>query len=372
MATDLAGWEIWLGDPQGFRVAQASNILSLDCARVINDIGAFALTLPGDFDPRYIIRDGIVEILRNPGAGVARWVSVGFIRAITYAEDARGEDVIILEGPDQNDLLNRRIVAYAAGSAQAEKTDFADDMMKDIIRENMGSGAIAARDWSSYNFGVAADLGAAPSITKGFAWRNVLKVLRDISASSESAGTRLYFDLQPYMATTTQVGFSFITSTEQLGVDRTGADQIIFSKEWGNLSDPELLFDYTREENYIYVGGQGEEAARDIVEVSDSPRIGMSIWNRREAFEDARHVTYSATAELEAVGNAALAAGKPQLRFRGKLLNTPQTRYGIDWEFGDKVVVSYRGFQYDTHIRAVSFHVDKNGEQIFARFEVLE
>ena len=119
----------------------------------------------------------------------------------------------------------------------------------------------------------------------------------------------------------------------------------------------------------MYTGGQGEEAEREIVEVSDAARIGMSPWNRREGFADARNE--STTAGVTAKGNEVLAAGRPRLRFSASLKDTELARYGMEWEFGDRVTASYRGRQFDGMIKAVTIGVDGD-ESIGARIEVEE
>jgi len=122
------------------------------------------------------------------------------------------------------------------------------------------------------------------------------------------------------------------------------------------------MYDYTREANYIYGGGQGEGSDRTISEQSDDTRIGSSVWNRREKFADARNETTS-----NGVANRAeevLNENKPFKRFTGKLLDTPQSRYGVDWFFGDKVEVSYRGIQFQGIAKAMKIKLDKEGNEI--------
>ena len=51
-------------------------------------------------------------------------------------------------------------------------------------------------------------------------------------------------------------------------------------------------------------------------------------------------------------------------------LDTRGTRFGRDWNFGDKVVARYRGFEFDAIIRAVTISVNGQGEEtVQARLE---
>ena len=89
----------------------------------------------------------------------------------------------------------------------------------------------------------------------------------------------------------------------------------------------------------------------------------------REGFRDARHLT--ATGSLTDEARVAVRAGEPQLTFRGKLKDTPQTRYGQHWFYGDKVKIHYAGRKLDARITGIEVTVYDNGdESIFARYEI--
>jgi hypothetical protein len=361
-------YEVWLCDQYGRRLTILDNLIGFDIVKVVNDVSYCSVTLPGNFNETYQTQIGVdymIEFWRSPAQGAMTLENVFFVREIYYEEDTKGNDIIILAGPDGNDLLDRRIVAYAAGNSESDKTDNADDMMKEIVTENLGSSVTDTdRDLTDLNFTVAGDVTGGPSITKGFAWRNVLKTLKEIAYMSAENGTDLYFDVVPIVVSSSEIGFEFRTYTDQPGQDRTydTNNPVVFSKEWGNLANPILLYDYTKEANYIYGGGQGEGTDRTISEQSDTTRIGASVWNRREKFADARNEATS-----NGVANKAeevLNENKPFKRFTGQLLDTPQARYGVDWFFGDKVVISYRGIQFQGIAKALKIKLDREGNEI--------
>ena len=359
--------EAWVCDQYGRRLTIVDNLIGFEIVKVINSVSYCSVILPGNFHATYqtlIGVDYMVEFWRSPAQGAMQLESVFFVRDITYEEDAKGNDIIILAGPDANDLLDRRIVAYAAGTSEASKTDNADDMMKEIVKENLGSSAISARDLTDLNFTIAGDITAGPSVTKGFSWRNVLRVLQDIADLSAENGTDLYFDVVPKVISSSEIGFEFQTFTDQRGQDRTydSNNPVMFSKEWGNLTEPILRYDYTKEANYVYGGGQGEGSERVIEEVSDDTRIGASVWNRREKFADAR--IYSASAGVNSQAEEVLQENIPIKSFTGNLLDTPQARYGVDWFFGDKVEISYRDIQFQGIAKALKMKLDKEGNEI--------
>jgi hypothetical protein len=364
-------WEIWLDTPTGTRLELLSGMY-WTLTKVASSPGFFSVTLPADFDHRKANPDYLIEFWRGGDNARMRLESVGFVRKKRLADDSQGNETTTLTGFLPVELLRRRIVAYAAGSAQADKTDQADDMMKAIVTQNLGASAVAGRDLTALGVTVAADLADGPSVTKGFAWKNVYTTLQEIAEASRQAGTNLYFDFVPSFTSDTAIGFQFRTYINQPGQDHsytTGTNPVMFSKEWGNLVSPSLEMDYDAEINACYVGGQGEGADRATVTRTDAGRIAASVWNRREAFADARNE--SATNGLNAKGDSVLAENRPRYRFSGTLIDSPQARYGIDWDFGDRATISYRGLQFDGTILAVTLAVGQDGkESITAKVDI--
>ena len=107
-----------------------------------------------------------------------------------------GLRTLTVTGVDGNDLLRRRIVAYAAGAAQAEMTDQSDDMCRAIVLDNLGSDAAdGAADQQHVSEPVRRRTRMAASLTKAFARRNVLTVLQDIADIAATAGTPIYWHM---------------------------------------------------------------------------------------------------------------------------------------------------------------------------------
>ncbi len=372
-----ATYEVWLDDPDGNRICLLDNTAGFEYALVANDPGWFSMELPGTFDLTKIrIPDGIVEIWRGFGPGTLRLENAFFI-LLRERGSKDGNRFIKIAGPGVSELLVRRIVAYAAGSAQADQTDNTDDMAKEVVRDNLGADAAAGRNLASVGggFAVQANVGGGPSITKAFSWKNVQKVVEEIAGASQQGGTELYFDIVPSITDAGRVTFQFQTWTGQRGADRTADSEspVFFGEQWGNLENPLYSEDYRNTVNYVYVGGPGEGASRETTEVSDSVRIGASIWNRREGFKDARNTEPGDTAARTTEGNQMLNQGRPRLRFSGDVVDTEQARYGRDWFFGDRVTAVDGDLQFDCMIKALAVKLDGKGlESIGARLEVEE
>lgn len=363
----MANFEVYLSDNRGVRIALLDTIRNLSYVRAANSAGAWYVTIPDIYPVSYIQPDNIIEIWRegkNEMSGLLRrWQYTG------QGDDSR----IALSGPSFLYLLDGRQVAYAAGESESAKSDFADDMIKEVIRENLGSSATdTARDLSGYNFTVQGDSSAGASIERRFSWRNVLDVCRDFAKESTQRGTRVYFDIIPFWSGTT-ISLEFQTFIGQRGQDRTyeSSTPVVFGTEWGNISNPVLEYNYWSERNYAYVGGQGLGADRLVAEQSDTDQIAISPWNRREMFINA--TSEETISELQSVGQAKLDENKPFIRFSAKLLSVPGSLYGEDWGWGDKVVATHRNKQFDGHIDRVRVALDSNGkETIDAKIEVLE
>ena len=132
-------------------------------------------------------------------------------------------DEIVISGPDFNDLLRRRIVAYKTGTSQAKKSDNADDMMKEYVYENLGAGAALARRLNAgLGFEIAADEGAGPALEYSATFGNLFEVLKEISDRSAELGTRVYFSVVPVVRGASIIP-RFETRVSQWGRDLSAA-----------------------------------------------------------------------------------------------------------------------------------------------------
>jgi len=198
--------------------------------------------------------------------------------------------------------------------------------------------------------------------------------MQEIAESSYSHGVPLYFDVVP----DGPARFMFRTWVDVRGIDRTvgvGIAPILFSKEAGNLADPVLRFDYTEELTHVYGGGGGEGPTRSIDPenyVIAQLRESESIWNKRESFQDARECGR----DMQCIATRAfqkLQEHRAKTIFSGTLLDMPQSRFGVDGGFGDKVTARYKGFDFDGHIRSFTIRVGRDGvEEVSARMSVVE
>ena len=370
MTTD---YEIRLCDQYGTALAVIVNFIRLDFARAANDAGWFTLQLAdGAIDDYLVEPDRLLYIHRKPEGGRRSLEMVGFLTKPKWKDDSEGLTTLLLNGPDQNGLLKRRTVQYRAGQSETEKANMeADDLMKEIVTENVGPPPITDGYYSEERglaqFTCADDLTLGPQTSISCAWRNVLTVLQEVAITAAELGTAVYFDVVP-----TKPGwFEFRTYIGQMGIDRTypdGEKPVIFGVDRGNLHSPSLEYDYERELNHVIGLGWGNAQDREIDPERWKPGLYRSIWNRRESTQDARG--QSTREGIAAMAQMKLRENRPLRRFRGELVDTPLTRYGVDYGFGDMVSSVYRGQFFVGMVSAVRVRVDEDGsEQVIALME---
>lgn len=356
---------VWIDDKRGNRLHMVAGILNLTAVRVANDFGSVQISLPGDIDRDLLRVDGFLEVWRAAEGGPLLPEAVCMMRDFDSGTDRDGFRYVTVSGPDQNYLLDKAIIAYPAASPQSAKSGKIDDVMKAVVRENLGPGALPERDLSGVGFSVDGDVSLGPDLSKSFAWRNVLVVLQDLQRASKEAGTEVHFAVVPQVLTTGLLTFRFETFIDRIGSDLT--DQVMFGPMWGNTRTFQRRQVYSNERNYIYVGGGGEEDQREIVEVWDAERIGISPWNRRERFSDA---SAESTAGLISKGQQVLTEGEPYRRFSVDLLDTPSARYGLDWHFGDVLPVMDDDRLYTGAVNGIKIELGSNEDEVIsARLE---
>ena len=379
----MAGeYEIWLTDDSGVRLAPLQKCLWFSASQTDGGIGFFEMGLPLTFDTKQFIKpDYMVQIWRKPAGGTMNLWRPYFIRKWRYEKGVEDE-AIVIAGPDCKDLLRRRIAVGYAGTSYSSKVDYADDMMKEIITQQLGASAdtptpvptAGTRILAAATFTVAPDVSLGPTLTKRLEfgrllWPNGSGILSDIQQAAREAGTEVFFDIAVSNVSSTSISFEFRTFTGQPAADMSDLG-VVFSDEQGNLRDAYLEHDYTAEVNYVYALGQGEATVRNIQQVYDSTRYGISKWGRCEGGTDARN--QSSNNGVRETGRVALEEGRPIIRFGGIPMDTKGSRFGVKWDFGYKVRTKFRGEEFDTIIRAVTLSVNSSGvEKIQARLEYI-
>lgn len=360
-------YEVWLYNPEGTRIAFIDRFSALSFSRAFGTIGRFSMTLPYSVEFATLVNPyNMIHITRTPHAGQSRLEFGGFINRIEYA-DQNGQDNLILSGVDGIDILKSRIIAYRSGDAKASYsgsyTSFAIDQ---TIDNQLGSIATdTLRNIKSYGFYIQGSgaIGIGAPINMKFAWKNLLDVINNMCAVSYQKGYPIYYDIIP-IVDNNRAEWVLVTFADQLGVDRsyTGSSVTLFSKDFGNLENSRLVYDYADEITYAYVGGEGEAAARELGTAYDADRVYRTPWSRREKF-----VNFSSQENATALTDRAEQAvreGKPRITFTGNLKDSLQTRYGLDWHYGDKVAIKYLNKSFTGLVNAIAISLNERKQEI--------
>lgn len=358
----MADYTLYYRNVDGSLLQVISDFYRLEFARKENEVGELTLDLDSTTMPTSFLQvDKLLEVWRTVNGytyleGETSW----YLRKWEIIGQGGRSLRYRLTFRDSNDLIGRRIVAYAAESAQAKKAAAADNLIKAAARENLGASASTTRNISAY-LTTEADVTLGPTVNKQFAWQKLSKVFPDVVKAAKTAGTYLVYDVVYVSPGVSELR----TFTGQRGVNHgtDSGDKRTVSDDYGNLVDGVLEVDYSEVENHIYVGGQGTQDARTIVEVSDATSEGLSPLNRCEGFVNAAG-SFRAIADITDEGKTALEEKKAKAVFSGKIVDIPSMVYGRDYGYGDIVAVQFAGYNIDCHVDTVHITVEGGRETI--------
>ena len=350
-------------DFDGNIISDIPFFFKLEFTKQESDRGYLYLDIPNVYSKDYFKIDGRIEVYRKIGYGVeyleldTQWL----IRKVTFKTDESGKSVIHILAYDLNDILFRRIIAYASGTSYVKKTGACDNVIFEILRENFGSLAVdTARDLSSYlvipeNFTTS----LCPSITTAFAWQEVFPLIKEICDYSISSGVYLTFDVVKL----DRKRFGFYTYAICRGINRgTNSNKsLYFSLDRGNLSYASLSRDHSEERNFIYAGGQGEEDSRIIKTYANSSAISLSPYNRYEEFVDATSDPSPDYVQSQAQSNEMKSRAK--IVVNSHIQQVQDCLYGLHYFFGDIVVIEHGGYTVDTHLDTVHIICSDSGSE---------
>lgn len=247
-----------------------------------------------------------------------------------------GRTKLLLAGVDDTVWMDRRVVLPPAGLAYDRRSGVAETVVRAYVEANLGATAATARQLATLV--LPASLGRGAQVVGNGRYQSLLE-LAQVLALAGGIGFRLV-----------QVGLGL-----QLEV-RLAADRrrdAVFSTALGNLAG----FDYSDSlptATYAYVGGQGEGAARTIVE---GAAVGAPY--RAEVFKDQRDT--DELAALQQSRDEALTEGAGTTALALSPIDTDSVAYGREYALGDMVTVLVDGEQLQDVVREVKLTYDSNG-----------
>ena len=390
----MATYELWLTDDSGQRMFPLEKYINFAYTRSSFYLSTIQIQFNfkewfGMVQP-FFRPDWRIEVWRSPAYGYPMRLEDMYMlrKPEVYLREDDAVQTIMLRGRNGMDLLNRRYVVQYTDTQYTTKTDYIDDMMKEIVREQMLYGSCKGyngsadndRAWPQGEFTVQEDLSLGPNTKLSFADRNVLDVIRELKDLSFNlnytlaTNRKIYFGVVPINlvgSTATlaepnaKTGYQFQTFADLRGVDRT--DGIEFSVENGNMKTPTYIESHFDEVNAVFVKGQGIDSGRATLEVENLSLINKSRWNRCEGVRTATYETDASGLQGEA--DVALGEGRPIFNLDAIFLNspgsknTPRSLYGIDWDMGDLLPANFAGKQFDIEVVNVYVSVDDKGNE---------
>jgi hypothetical protein len=354
------------------RLAVIKDFITADYSRNEGIIGAATFTVPLAYRDLFFTGDDVkvdnrILVYRNLPGGTP-YLDMDTEWLVQDGEEFQGTDgktAINLYTVDDLFIPGSRNIPYYAMTAYAEKSSVAaGNMMKAIVRENLGALAVdTTRDLTAY-MTVQADLGDGATLSKSFDRRQVLAVLQEIADASTKAGSYITFDV----VSKTPGQLEFRTYANYRGNDhrKTSAQPVLVGRDSGNITDFHLRFSHTGEATYIYAGGQGDAATRPIGTGYDATRMAVSPFRRIEKFVDGLNTVY--VSELNAEADAQVRAARPKLIIEGTIVQTPSFLYGLHFKWGDYFTFSDGRRSLDVRLPALRVQVTGGKETITGKF----
>lgn len=325
-------------------------------SRVIDDIGLFMITLPGDHVMADYLQelDCIVEVWRYTSPGEGQVEETYMLRQYQLFVDEDDMRWLVAGGFDLKHQLARRVINPYDDPLEAggysTKSGPGDDLMVALVDEQIGQSASAARKIDALDVQPSSSAGSL----FGGHWRfnNLLETLQEIAAAT-AIDFRIEF--------TDDNEFLFIA--EAIGDDRTrsrhypGGPQTVFAPERGTMAEPQLEVDRRQEKTYIYLLGPGQDDDREVYEAA-SARQADSPYNRIEFAQDAQTIDEDASpTEFLAQAATELERRRPRQTFDFTLTPSLYRDYRLYWDLGDRVTAEWNAVETEARIMEIENNI---------------
>jgi hypothetical protein len=251
-----------------------------------------------------------------------------------------------------NALIKDYITIPPAGQAYDRRTGTREAIVKGWVDSNCINPVDIDRKQYPVVLGNLQGLGS--SLTEQTRYKNLSdEIIRVLSI--EDLGWCLEIDLINH-----QFVFN-VSEGKNLTSGQSVNNRVMFGLKYGNIANYKKVKDILAEKTVAYVGGQGEGAARNIVEVEST---GSS--RRKEKFVDARDINENA--ELTERGQQALSENAAINSYEFEVLEM-QYKYESDWDLGDFVTVVIDKDNYmDLQVQKVKEVYEAGNIQVIPEF----
>lgn len=198
----------------------------------------------------------------------------------------------------------------------------AETIIRQLVDENCGPGALAARRIPNFVLDTAAGVGTTTTVNTRF--EPLLEAARRVAVDGGAIGFRVRQD-------GTQLKFGCYAPADLTATAR-------FSVGLGNLRSIASKVSAPTVTHALVAGSETEgSTTRTFVQVADT--AAAAAWWRVEKYVDASEADDS-TGELTQAGAVELADGAAPVELATVTIDTPGLKAGLDFDLGDKVTVA--------------------------------
>lgn len=340
-----------------------------DCkySRILNDVGVLAMTLPSDPDwPDVFTLDTLIDIERTSPLTGQLQLEETYLTRLLHRFREGDEERFVVGGLSLNHLLSRRVVDPAddptAAGGYSTKAGPADDILFDYAEEQCGSVASTDRRFPNFDVGPTGSLGLPAG--RRLRYDNLLEVFQDVANQSN-----VDFIISRLTASLLRLTIAPIGSDRTRSRNYPFGSFVELNPLRGNLSDPSLMNDRKREQNYVYALGQGPGENRIVYELQGAG-INDSPYNRIEFTTDIRQAERGDALTISTQARSALYDNQPKQEFTFKPTGSePGNTYRLDWDVGDILTCAWDDQVFNLRVREVEISLDSSGESITPKLE---
>lgn len=328
----------------------------------LNDVGKFGLTLPYS-DAMYTLfaKDNFIDVERESPDGTMIVENTYLVRDRERFE-AQDDERLFIGGLDLNHLLDRRIIdpeddsAFPNNGGFSTKAGNAGDVIREYIREQAGDMASEGRLMPRLTVGVPSVAGEG--VGANLRYENLLDELQKLAKSGGVDFQIVHTGNGDLTCNIGSVGTDRSMDTNPL------APYTILSPVRGNIANPKLIEDATKEINFAYALGDGASANRTVLKLGTIAQFD-SAYNRIEKKMDARQTDKGNAFALYTETLKFLIDKQATKAFEFDYLQgSPGFIYRADWYFGDVLTAQYGMFIESLRVTQLEFSLDANGEEI--------
>lgn len=299
---------------------------SIDVTLSETEVPVLTIALFPEYRDDYFTKDNRIGFLRfHDNYGVDSGKLVGdtmfLLKGRRRMTSQDGESSIVLICYHPNCLIKSRWIIADPGSAEADKTDLASEVLYAYLDENLGPSATGGRALSTSHFVLdTAGKTFGPTVDIAGAGLNLLDLVKRIRDAGASQG--VYCGVEVYTPVIPGP-FHLRIYSGQRGTDRgSSSGQTRTITPWNaNMIQASMSEDWADVVSVSYAAGVGQKEERLLRSASDTDMVNSSPFGWTEHFEG---TDLPDDPELDTLAEANLRSYRPRRSFNGQLSITSE------------------------------------------------